>query len=247
MDYQSKKIAPLRILLLLICAAMYSTTSQSQAGSLSTVAPRYSQQEWHRVMAQVPHAAVGCFIASYPDTAWSPVTCIPGSQHPFLLLPKVEGSRRNEAVGNGTDFSAQVSSGTISQAVGKFPVVTNVTNETDGSANVFSLQLNTQFFNTSSCNGVSGCRGWQQFIYSTTTIGGAFMQYWLINFGATCPAGWIASGGSCFRNSSIVPVPAQSVAALQSLSLTGTSASGGLDTVILSTGTTLYSRPRWYV
>jgi hypothetical protein len=36
-------------------------------------------------------------------------------------------------------------------------------------------------------------------------------------------------------------VPAQAISALQNLSLTGASNSGGLDTVILSTGTTLYS------
>lgn len=242
MDCQPRQASPMRMLFIFICTVIYSMASHSQAVSISTTTPRYGREEWHRVMAQTPHAAAGCFTASYPDTAWNPVTCIAGSQHPFLLLPKLGGGlKQNATVGNGTDFSAQVSSGTISQAVGNFPVVTNVTNETDGAANVFSLQLNTQFFNTSACNAVPGCRGWQQFIYSTTTVGGAFMQYWLINFGAACPGGWIASSGSCFRNSSIIPVPAQTIAALQSLSLTGTSNSGGLDTVILSTGTTLYS------
>ena len=240
MDYQSKNVPPIRMLFTVIFAVIYSMASHSKTVATSTAMPGYSHQDWHKLMTQTAHAAAGCFIASYPDTAWNPVTCIAGSRHPFRLVPKLEGLRQNATVGNGTDFSAQVSSGTISQAVGTFPVVTNVTTETDGNANVFSLQLNTQVFNTAACNGVSGCRGWQQFIYSTTTIGGAFMQYWLLNYGPTCPSGWIASSGSCFRNSSIMPVPAQTVAALQSLSLTGMANSAGLDTVILSTGTTLY-------
>jgi hypothetical protein len=56
---------------------------------------------------------------------------------------------RPETLGNGSDFVAQVA-GTIISAFGSFDSVTGVTNENiNGSPNLFSLQLNTNLFNTS--------------------------------------------------------------------------------------------------
>jgi hypothetical protein len=143
-------------------------------------------------------------------------------------------------VGNGNDFSAEVS-GTTSWAEGSFPKVTNVTSETDGSVNNYALQLNTNMFSGASlCSGASSpanCQGWQQFIYAPGT---AFMQYWLINYVNACPSGWMTYGPDCFKNSNGVSVPSEPVTNLANLTLIGQA--GSSDTVFMSTGTgTLYA------
>jgi hypothetical protein len=193
-------------------------------------------------MARVPLSKKGCFTSSYPSTGWQEVPCKTAPARPY---PPARGPRPN-TVGNGNDVSAQVT-GQISTAVGSFDSVTGVTSEsgTTGGANAFSLQLNANFFNTSVCNGAtnpSQCLGWQQFVYSN--VEGphlAFMQYWLINYGSTCPSGWFAYQGSCFTNSNAVSVPAQTIANLGNLSLLGAANSGGMDTFIMATGSDLHS------
>ena len=106
--------------------------------------------------------------------------------------------------------------------------MTGVTTVTaPGGVSYFSLQLNSSFFPTSTCNGeaIPGrCRGWQQFVYSNSGI--AFIQYWLLNFNTTCPTGWntfnFSCGNDCWRTgSNAVLVPFQAVANLINLSLTG--------------------------
>ena len=151
------------------------------------------REQWRKEMARVPLPKNGCFNASYPNREWKEVPCGPPSKFPN---PPQEGREGNGSgpnlvgAGNG-DWSA-VSASTISSANGTFRSV----NVTGTDTNVFMLQLNTQFFaNPPACNGVAGCLGWQQFLYSPTQCGGpcVFMEYWLIGFGATCPAGpWIA-------------------------------------------------------
>jgi hypothetical protein len=104
-------------------------------------------------------------------------------------------------------------------------------------ANAFSLQLNSQFFPTPACQGVAGCQGWQQFVFSQDQCNGpcVFMEYWLLNFGPRCPTGpWIQSGNDCFFNSSSSSAPAVPAAQLQGTTLTGTAA-GDTDTVVLTT------------
>jgi len=92
------------------------------------------------------------------------------------------------------------------------------------------------------CGGVSGCKGWEQFVYSSHVYSGAFIQNWLIGYGATCPTGWTSAGsGDCYVNSSVVSVPAQTAENLPELILMGTASSGGTDAVLLYTGGTLYS------
>jgi hypothetical protein len=128
------------------------------------------------------------------------------------------------------------------------------------SANSFSLQLNTNFFTTSacSCDGAADpsacqqwrqaslfriCDGWQQFVFSNSGV--AFIQYWLLSFGPNCPTtgggatGWLQTPiapNDCFANSMVVLVPAQTIANLAQVRLTGQVNSGGTDTVIMSTG-----------
>jgi FG-GAP-like repeat len=120
---------------------------------------------------------------------------------------------------------------------------------TMGGTDAFSLQLNTNFFTTATCSGAlnpSQCRGWQQFVDSNVEGQAAYMQYWLINYGTTiCPAGWTSyiagSDKDCYTNSDAVPVPVQPISNLANLSVTGQAVVGDVDTLVLSTGTTLYA------
>ena len=186
----------------------------------------------------------GCFSSAYPSNQWQEVPCTTAPAVPF---PPARGPR-SDTVGNGNDVSAQVS-GHISEAVGSFDSVTGVTSEsgtgTFGGPNAFTLQLNSNFFASPACSGAanpSNCLGWQQFVYANVSCPHcAFIQYWLINYNATCPSGWTASGGDCFTNSAAVNVPAQTITNLGNLSLTGQVNSGGNDIFIMAVGSNVYS------
>jgi hypothetical protein len=195
----------------------------------------------------MPNNKKVCFKAVYPKTQWQEVPCTAPPNRPY---PPKHGHPRPDIVGNGTDFSAEAAS-PISWATGFFSSVTGVTNESGNvngnppaAANTFSLQLNTKPFATSLCSGSpnAGCEGWQQFVYSNS--GFAFVQYWLLSYNTTCPAGWNTysfSGSSdiyCWKNgANAVSVPVQSITNLANLSLTGTANPGGSDTVIMAIGT----------
>jgi hypothetical protein len=217
-----------------------AATAPSELPGLS--APRQkSREHWRKAMAQTLPQKKGCFTASYPDTSWEEVQCLPAPVPPYSR-PAHGG--RLETVGNGNDFVATVTSGTLSAAEGAFPLISNVTSESDGGANVFSLQLNSQTFTTTACNGVSGCLGWEQFVYSSHVYSGAFIQNWLLNYGSTCPAGgWQLQAGTtnCYVNSSVVSVPSQTAENLTQLVLMGTANSGGTDAVLMYVDDTLYS------
>jgi hypothetical protein len=202
--------------------------------------------------------AKGCFTDSYPTIAWQQVQCHAAPKIPFAprQAPRIvsrDGVRPvaalkpaagpiGEDVGDGADYSAQVTSGSISTATGSFPYVSPGSTETgaDG-ANDFSLQLNTEFFSDSpACAGAltpSNCLAWQQFVYSAS-YGGVFMQYWLINYDTTCPVGWITDGSDCYQNSAggLLTATLPTIATLESVSLTGTVDSGGNDSVVMEYG-----------
>jgi hypothetical protein len=216
-----------------------------------------SLHDWRMQMRHVPLPKTGCFTVSHPGTEWQETPCTAPPARPY---PPRRGARP-DTVGNGTDVSADVTPGFISEAIGSFDSVTGVTSESGvvngtGSpvANIFSLQLNTNFFTTSMCNGAatpSNCQGWQQFVFSNTPQGTppqatAFVQYWLIGYNATCPAGWFTSavsgGNDCYKNGSNgVSVPVQTIANLGNLAVTGQANTGGMDTLIMAVGSTLYS------
>jgi len=172
-------------------------------------------------------------------------------------------------LGSTIEHSAQVS-GSISSAVGSFDSVTPATIEEMGprvlhipppcqqqpcqqpdtadpcsgvtlqAANAFSLQLNSQPFPTSACQGRGDkCQGWQQFAFSQYQCDNGhpcvFIEYWLLEFGRPCPALWTPSADNgCFIDSSSMPAPAVTAAQLQGTTLTGTAAGDG-DTVVLTT------------
>ena len=201
----------------------------------------HRQADWRDAMAKLPTPAEGCFKAAYPAAAWTKVQCTVAPTRPYM--PR--NGHRGYTVGNGNDYAAVVST-IIGTAVGSFPTVTGLKTETGygGQANAYSLQLNSQFFTTSVCNGASdpgSCQGWEQFVYSNTSQA-AFMQYWLINYGNSCPSGgWMSYSGSCYRNSAAVSTPSQAITQLPYLKVSAKAVSGGTDTFVFTTQTQAYT------
>ena len=182
--------------------------------------------------------------------------CARGDSAPFRPAPGRTPAGGTFTVGDGVDPVAGVTSGHISTAVGSFDSVSGVTDITgEFGANDYSLQLNSNTFSSPVCSGAATpltCVGWQQFVFSSLgcnngTVPCTFIQYWLIHWGSSrCPTtgGWmfVQNGNDleCYTNSSILVTPQQTIANLGNLSVTGMANSGGLDTNIFSTGSTLY-------
>jgi|CZKU01.1.fsa_nt_gi hypothetical protein len=222
-------------------AEALSANAATQATSSASPAPAH--KEWHRAMSKTRSSSKdGCFQATYPSTTWVEVPCTKAPDYP--LIPAQGGARAAgapETVGNNSGDSTSIASGTISWSEGSFPSVIGVNSEkANGVANTYSLQLNTNKFNTSACNGHSGCQGWEQFVFEGT--GGGFIQYWLIGYGGTCPSGWTNNGapaGDCYRNSGTsAPVPAQAITNLANLSVLGSA--GSSDMLTIAVGNVVY-------
>lgn len=220
-----------------IAAGVLSAASLSSAfaAQVNEAAEARAQETWREAIAQAEVPAEGCFYASYPGRVWNRIACAVAPN--IAYVPRL-GSI-SQTVGNGADYTA-VAHGPISRTVGSFPRVTGVVSEADGSANVYSLQINSDFMNTAPCNGIPNCLSWQQFIYSSSSTA-AFMQYWLINYGNNCPAGWNSYAGSCYTNSAAVAVPQEAITSLKTLKLTGAARAGGKDTLIMTVGTLAYT------
>jgi len=196
-------------------------------------------------MSKIPVPTEGCFTAQYPLEKWEKARC---GKPPKYRNSLARGKPRFVTVGGGIGYFAQVP-GTISSATGSFDSVT-VSKEYGtrfgGSAlypNTYTLQLNSNTFETRACNGQSNCFGWEQFIFSqsqclpNTCI---FIQYWLIDKKRPCPsAAWIYYPGSpttasgCYLNSATAVVPPQPLTDLGELKLSGSVSDS--DTVMLST------------
>ncbi|CAM4503272.1 MAG: hypothetical protein LEGION0403_FIIPPAGN_01859 [Legionella sp.] len=247
-------------LLFMLASSYAGATEQSPASpkmtSQSLSHPSMKElQSWRSSIMRVPRPQNGCFSAKYPKAEWTEVPCTKAPTWPYL---PTRGAHHGFVIGNGNDVTAQAASGNISEAIGSFDSVTGVVNEYGVnpynnvfSPNIFSLQLNSNFFlNTPACNGVSGCLGWAQFVYSNTS-GTAFIQYWLINYGPTCPVsggpagtGWISYSNSCYGNSNAVTVtgsPPLNISKLSQMVVAGQAAAGGNDTFTMTVGGTAYS------
>jgi hypothetical protein len=230
-------------------------TPQADAVQLSAEESRL-REDWRISMAKVPLPKKGCFESSYPRKEWQEVPC---AAAPNIPMPPRQGARPF-VVGNGVDIAAQAPSGFISTAIGSFDTVTNVTSESGpignsgpAIANAYTLQLNTNFFASTVCAGSpnAGCQGWQQFVYGNDGSSGiGFIQYWLIQYNTTCPAGqgWnqFQFNGSgdiyCWKNNTggAVGVPNQPINNLGQLSLSG-AVSAASDSITISTGGTVYA------
>jgi hypothetical protein len=229
---------------LFVLAAAAAPASAAPAGDKPNVESRL-QENWRVQIAATPVPGAGCFTAEYPSHTWRQVACAKAPLRPYI--PRT-GARAagTQTVGNGADYAA-VAHGKITTATGSFPTVTGLTSETDGGQkNVYSIQLNSNFFTSAVCKGSSdpsNCQGWEQFVYSSSSEQ-SFIQYWLINYGNTCPTtpynDWNQYQGSCYRNSTGVNIPQEPATALATIKLAGTVTSTK-DTFVTTVGTKAYS------
>jgi hypothetical protein len=234
-----------------VLAAIALAVAGLTAGSASAAThPIPTKGAWQAGIAHLRESGRGCYSTSYPSLSWHSVKCVTAPKVPLVPAPLSKAAKRAGpvTVGDGNDYSAQVS-GLISQATGTFQDVSSGITEQgqpggSGSevANSFSLQLNTQFFSGSpACSGSSDpsdCQAWQQFVYTyeDSSIGYIFMQYWLINYDATCPSGWYTYSNDCYTNSNAAEVSTLTASQLADVQLTGSATSGGNDGVSLSVG-----------
>jgi hypothetical protein len=185
------------------------------------------------------------------------VPCVPGPDYP--MPPR--GGIVPEVVGNGNDVAAQAptpsGSGFIASATGSMTLA-NVTSESGqiaasgpAIANAYTLQINTDFFASTACAGSPNpnCAGWEQFVFENNNVSHrAFIQYWLIKYNKTCPAGWmqVPSGSDIYcvilaNSSGAVNTTAVPVTNLGQVTLTG-AVSAGSDSITLTIGASAFSR-----
>jgi hypothetical protein len=240
-----------------------ATGAASSTGGQVSAEEQRKRNDWNEGMLRKAAPKHGCFKVEYPSTDWKEVACGKGKQVPALPRHGV----RAAVVGNNNDISAHAPSGTISQTIGTFDTV-NVTSESGlvnnvGSpvADAYSLQINTNFMN-GVCSGSpnTGCQGWEQFVFTndgtTGNLGKVFIQYWLIKYNATCPAGqnWNQfqfTGGTdiyCYKdaldssNGFFTQVPSQPISNLANLKMSA-AVTPTSDSVTLSTSSTsMYNR-----
>ncbi len=235
---------------------------------------REELRSWRRAIQNVPRPKHACYEATYPETKWREVPC---KMPPHKLYPpRTGGMSQAETVGhNSGDFTA-VTPGLVSKARGSFDPGTIVSSEcsvpcpgpdlacpadpvctpTSSTNNVYSLQLNTNPFNTSACNDspntsdVFPCQGWAQFIYPSS--GKGFIQYWLLNYGPSgtmCPAqskncakgipqtdGWcpvsLWGNGYCVVNGPSNSAPASPITSLTDLEVVGLAGADGNEMIV---------------
>ena len=223
------------------------------AANRSSAPNSLTRAQWQEEINNVSQPGRGCFHATYPSLKWQATRCLVAPKDP--LVPQVSRGGP-QTVGNGDDYSAEVS-GKISKATGKFTNVSSKLKEKGqiddtGSQikNAFSLQLNTEFFSGSAaCNGAaepSECLAWQQFVYAYGVGNGGqnliFMQYWLLYYDTTCPAGWYTYNASpytfCYTNSNAVVFGSLPAKDLGDTALVGKAKSGHNDSVSLTNSAT---------
>ena len=228
-----------RIQKLGLAASVMVATAGISVGSVSAASRPLTMVQWQAAIGQVPAVGFGCFHASFPSLVWHTATCVAAPERPLApASPSSKGAP--DTVGNGVDYSAQVS-GLISKATGTFTNVSPKISEKgqiDASGpeepNEFTLQLNTEFFTGSPACAKAGnpanCLAWQQFVYETDA-NIVFMQYWLIDYNATCPSGWFTYSTDCYTNSkaSTLSSAALTAKSLATVSLVGSATSGGKD------------------
>jgi hypothetical protein len=198
----------------------------------------------------------GCFHASYPDLVWETVECKTDQPRIHPVHAKLTDPVP-DVTGNGNDYVANAK-GLITLATGGFEIkgvtseqTVNVPfngGESDGilGSNEYSVQINTnQLLTGPACAGHSKCTIWQQFLYSTDYVvsgeAAVYMQYWLINYGSSCPSGWTPNSGDCYKNSNQVAAPDIPITDLGNVLLQAAASPGGVDSVTLEYGSDLYS------
>lgn len=191
------------LLLVTVCALACGTeqpptgpeplSSQLSIGS-DDDGPPSEFDEWKTLMLEAPLPDVGCFQATYPVIGWDAVAC--GTPEEEYLFNVGGGSPGPYAIRNPSGPTFTSVEGTFRTSglttTNQFDNGTRTTH--GGPKNWFSVQLNTNLYNTSKCStGLPGCLGFQQFIYENHGNGGGqiLIQYWLRDYGTGgCPSGW---------------------------------------------------------
>ena len=228
---------------LAIAALLALPACQSMPAFSPSAAPT-DVTTWRHAVAHIRPPSAGCFTASVPSMEWTPIAC---STAPTL---------RSHRIGNGNDYFANVGPHVISVAEGSFLRVAglrSVRSQRSGKGwsglNAYSLQLNTQFFATSSCARIAHCAGWVQFVYQNPPNGAGSLQIWdwLVSTTSAnlsgCPPrrGWQYSFGDCVQTSpKSVSVPNQPITGLPEMNIVGQAASDG-DSITFGTGGTQYA------
>jgi len=248
--------------------------SPSQETTQPSAAEAAHRKAWRKSMVRLRLPKKGCFTASYPSTEWKEVPCSIRPAHPQAPRRGGEKGSGPSYVGggnNGSDFSAVVPC-CISSAEGSFPYVTPGITETGtdpgpnppqtevpGVSNVFTVQLNSNYFNPPACSKATvtnpPCQGWQQFVVENDpNNGGSFdaymyIQYWLYNYGPNCPTSPVSEvtwktgmqKNSCFAQVNGPDFKTLTLGDLANLTLTGKTESGtiavGSDALFVSTPT----------
>jgi hypothetical protein len=245
------RLASITALSVALSACSLSSQSFAPAGTTGNTVS--SMDSWHQLLAQERLPGAGCFKATYPSTRWERIAC---STPPRLWFPVPPSRRKNVApqeVGDGHDYTADTSPNLISTSIGAFPKAKGIKSVRSNGCcgeqgvNSYSLQLNSNFFDTSACDGMPNCVGWEQFVYSNPPAGEGelFIQDWLVSTQgsfSSCPpsAGWENVGIGCVQNSPYaVNIPNLSVTNLGQVIETGIASSGG-DSIYLSVDGTEY-------
>lgn len=222
----------------IVGGASFAATAQAATPDIERL-----HQDWRAAIAHVATPGKGCFTASYPVTLWREVPCVAAPHRPYL--PR-SGAGHAQTVGDGNDFAA-VTATLTSAAAGSFPRVKGLKSESDGGANVYSIQLNSNFMSgdqaCATAYNPSQCLGWLQYVYSSSEHAG-FMQYWLIHYSGGsvhCPSGWFSFSNDCYKNSAAVSIPQEVITDLPKISLSGTAVANGLDTLKFMDGGNAYS------
>jgi len=235
--------------LALVIGALCLTASMPAAAAANRIP---SLAVWRDSIAKVETPSEGCFTAAYPKLQWDRTACGPA---PKITRVPPAGVQPN-TVGNGNDYVASVP-GLMSMSRGTFPGTQGVKTEYDsglGLSDTYSLQLNSQYFSGSpACAGAevpANCKAWQQFSFNnegagSNQYGNITMQYWLLDYGRTCPHGWHRFYPHCVRNSKTVylgfPQPTIKFRYISGLTLTATAKAGGNDKLVLVAGSYAYS------
>src|SRR5437773_7844872 len=106
----------------------YASSAVSRAAAQEQVSPEEAnkRKDWSQSMLKKAAPKQGCFTAAYPRAEWQEVPCKAAPKIP--MVPR--RGLRPFVVGNGDDISASAPSGTITQAIGHFENISNVTGET---------------------------------------------------------------------------------------------------------------------
>jgi hypothetical protein len=208
-----------------------------------------AMDSWHNSLAENKLPSAGCFKAVYPSAVWQRIGCVVPPRI-WFPMPRSRHPKLGQTVGDGNDFTADVTPHVISMAIGAFPQVKGVTSvQSGGRTDAYSLQLNSNFFTTAACGSLSDCVGWSQFVYENppgASQGSLFIQDWLVATNpsgfSNCPPGkgWENLGIGCVQNSPFgVNLPNVNVTDLGDIIETGNADSSG-DSIYMSVGTTEY-------